>query len=209
MTRLVWGATGTRTFEGGVDQGVLYLETGPGVVWNGLLSVQQKGGGSAGSFHLDGTKFAGSVSVDDFAATVKALFAPTEFSPCLGIYPFGKGLFIDKQPRTAFGLSYRTLLGDDVQGTARGYKRHLVYNAKAAASDRTFKTIGSTSELADLSFDISTIPELITGHKPSAHLSIDSTKVSAVALKALEDILHGTSDAAPRLPLPNEVAALF
>lgn len=208
MSRLTWGDPGTRRFEGGIDHGVLYPETGPGVAWNGLVSIQQKVDGSISGYYVDGTKFDRGVTLSDFAASLKALTTPHEFGPCDGIYHVSKGLFIDKQPRLPFGLSYRTLIGNDVVGFELGYKLHLVYNATATPADKGYESLNASPSAAAFSWDLTTVPVIFGGHRPSAHFVIDSQKIDPATLAAIEDILYGTDLVDPRLPMPEELAAL-
>lgn len=210
MVRLTWNAVGERRYETGVDRGVLYLPSTPGVVWNGLTSVNEdSSGGDVEPYYLDGIKYLNIASRADFSATIEAYSCPPEFRVCDGTRPIAPGLFATQQRRRPFNLSYRTLMGDDVQGDKLGYKIHLVYNALTEPSDRAHTTRSDTPEVSTLSWKILTIPETLTGLAPSAHLIVDSTLLTETALSALESVLYGTDVSAPRLPLPTELVTLI
>lgn len=210
MTRLNWGETGQRRFETGADRGVLYVPGFVGVPWNGLVSVQENStGGEAQPYYLDGIKYLNVASKEEFEATIEAFSAPSEFGVCDGSVEIHNGLFITNQKRKPFGLSYRTLIGNDLKSTEYGYKLHFVYNALAAPSEKAFASLNDSPEPMVLSWGISTTPNLIPGYRPSAHLVIDSTKVTGYVLKLVEDVLYGTESEVPRLPTPEELIALM
>jgi hypothetical protein len=210
MPRLVWGAVGERYFETGVDRGVLYVGSDPGVAWNGLISVSESpSGGDPKPYYLDGIKYLNIAAAEEFEATLDAFSAPREFGPCDGMASIQNGLIATQQPRKSFGLSYRTLIGNDLDGAEHGYRIHLVYNALAEPSQRSHKTYGDQLDVADFSWSITTLPPSITGYKPTAHLIVDSTLADPDVLISVENILYGDNSHSARMPAPDELTALF
>jgi len=210
MSKLVWGAAGTRIFEAGVDRGVLYVPGLAGVPWNGLKSVNEApDGGDPQPFYLDGMKYANISSEEDFSATLEAFSSPPEFAVCDGSKQLAAGLFATQQPRQSFGLSYRTRVGNDIKGLDLGYKIHLVYNAMASAAGRDNNTTSRSIDPTNLSWGISTRPPVVTGYRPTAHLVIHTKDVDPAKLEALEVALYGDLTTTPSLPTQAEVAALL
>ncbi len=215
MSKLVWDQIGERFYETGVNQGVLYIRgedsTYPsGVAWNGLISVTESPSGAEPTpIYADNIKYLNLISTEEFGATIEAYTYPDEFAQCDGSAEIATGVMIGQQNRKVFGLSYKTTLGNDVDGTDYGYKLHLIYGALAAPSEKDYSTINDNPEAITFSWEVTTTPVTVTGFKPTASISIDSTKVDATKLEALEDILYGTENADPYLPLPDEIAALF
>lgn len=217
MSKLVWDETGKRFYETGVKQGVLYPQaTGgtypKGVAWNGLTSVSESPEGAEPEpLYADDIKYLNLMSVEEFKATIEAYTYPDEFAECDGSASIADGVTVGQQKRKPFGLCYRTTIGNDVDGNSHGYKLHLVYGALAAPSEKNFETINDSPEAATFSWELSTTPVAIAkdGFQPTASITIDSTKADKTKLKALEDILYGTTDIEPRLPLPDEVATLM
>jgi hypothetical protein len=218
MVALTWDQVGERTYETGVDHGVLYLQnatTGAydtGVSWNGLTAVTESpSGAEATPQYADNIKYLNLVSAEEFGATVEAFTYPDEFAQCDGTATPSPGVAVGQQGRKPFGLSYRTRLGNDVDGTDFGFKIHLIYGALAAPSERAYATVNDSPEAITFSWEVSTTP-VDAGEtlKPTAQITIDSTKVDPDALEDLLDILYGrVALAEPRLPLPVEVFALF
>lgn len=212
---LVWDQTGERRYEAGVDHGVLFLpdETGQyvqGVAWNGLTTVTESPSGAEASPQFaDNIKYLNLISAEEFGATIEAFTYPDEFAECDGTARPSPGVSIGQQGRRLFGLCYRTLVGNDVDGTDSGYKLHLIYGAQAAPSEKAYGTINDSPEALAFSWEVTTSPVQVTGYKPSASLTIDSTKESAADMAALEAILFGTPGDDPRMPLPDEVIAIF
>lgn len=214
MSQIKWDQQGERKFENGVDHGVLYLpdETGvydTGFAWNGLVSVTEKPSGTEPTaVYADNIKYITLISAEEYAASIEALTYPDEFMLCDGTAEVAVGVYAGQQSRRAFGLSYRTKIGDDLN-PERGYKIHLVYGALAAPTEKAHTTINDSPEAATFTWELSTTPVEIDGLKPTATLVIDSTKVSSTELAALEALLYGTADTEPSLPTPDEVVALF
>lgn len=210
MARLSWGAPGERYYEDGVDQGVLYVDS-VGYVWNGLVSVSETPtGGDHRSYYLDGIKHINLASAEEYEATIKAISAPPEFAVCDGVKSLYQGLFVTQQKRKPFGLSYRTMISNDL-GPDQGYKIHLVYNALAAPSERNNATRNDSSSLSELSWYIQAVAPLSMGfgYKPSAHFVVDSRITPVEILTQLEDILYGSEAADPRFPAQTEILDLF
>lgn len=215
MSKLVWDQIGERYYETGVNQGVLYPQgiNGTylkGVAWNGLTAVTESpSGAEVTPIYADNIKYLNLMSAEEFGATIEAYTYPDEFAQCDGSADIATGVTIGQQCRKAFGLSYKTALGNDVDGADYAYKLHLIYGALAAPSEKGYATINDSPEAITFSWEVTTTPVTITGFKPTASISIDSTKVDATKLEALERILYGTANTDPHLPLPDEIAALF
>lgn len=215
MSKLVWDAVGERRYETGTKNGVLYPQapngTYPlGVAWNGLTGFSASPeGGDANDIYADDIKYLTLRGTENFQGTITAYTYPDEWMECDGSAQVMAGVNIGQQPRKTFGFSCVTTLGNDTELDNHGYKIHLVYGASASPSERSYQTINDSPEPIEFSWDISTIPTQITGFKPTAHIEIDSTKVSAEALAAIEDVLYGTSATNARLPLPDEVISIL
>jgi hypothetical protein len=210
VTRLSWGTPGERYYEDGVDRGVLYVND-VGYVWNGLISVSERpSGGEHRSYYLDGIKYLSLASAEEYEATINAISSPPEFAVCDGVRSLYQGLFVTQQKRQPFGLSYRTMINDDLTPDA-GYKIHLVYNALAAPSERNHNTRSDSPELMPLSWYIQAVPPVSTGmgFKPSAHFIVDSRNTPGDILTQLEDILYGNEAADARFPSQTEILNLF
>ena len=212
---LTWDQSGERTFETGVDHGVLYLPDAEGayvdgVAWNGLVSVTESPtGAEANATYADNIKYLNLISNEEFGATLEAYTFPDEFAVYDGLVVPTPGLSIGQQIRKSFGLSYRTRLGNDIDGDEAGYKLHLIYGATAAPSEKAYNTVNDTPEAITFSWEITTIPVPVTGMRPTSLITIDSTKVGSTELADLEDFLYGTSGTEPSLPAPDAVIALF
>ena len=215
MSKLVWSQSGKRLYETGVDHGVLYpIQTGgvysKGVAWNGLTAVTESpSGADVNDIYADNMKYLGLVGAEKFGATVEAYTYPDEFAECDGSVELVKGATIGQQNRKVFGMVYRTVIGNDVDGNEHGYKLHLIYGATAAPSEKAYNTINEDPEAITFSWELSTTPVNVTGHKPTASLTIDSTKADPTKLAELEKILFGDTETEPRLPLPDEIAQLL
>lgn len=214
MSKLVWDATGEKLYETGVDHGVLYpIQEGgvynKGVAWNGLITVTESpSGAEANPLYADNIKYLNLVSAEEFGATVEAYTYPEEFAICDGSAAIATGVYIGQQSRKTFGLSYRTVVGNDIDNNEHGYKLHLIYGAMASPSERSYGTINDSPEAITFSWELTTTPVNVSGFKPTACLTVDSTKVSADKMQALETILYGNDDTEARMPLPDEVITI-
>lgn len=215
MPKIVWDNTGERLYETGVRNGVLYpIQTdgtySKGVAWNGLISVTESpSGAEATPLYADDIKYLNLISAEEYGSTIEAYTYPDEFAECDGSASIATGVNIGQQPRKTFGMCYRTVVGNDVENDNYGYKLHLVYGALAAPSEKAFSTINDSPEAITFSWEVSTTPVNVTGFKPTASLTIDSTKVDAAKLASLESILYGSESEDARLPLPDEIATLM
>jgi hypothetical protein len=217
MAPLTWDQVGEKTYETGVDRGVLYTpdnttgDYGEGVAWNGLTTVTESpSGAEASPQYADNIKYLNLVSAETFGATIEAFTYPDEFAVMDGTATPEAGVAIGQQGRRQFGLSYRTRKGNDIEGTDFGYKLHLVYGCLAAPSEKAYGTINDSPEAIAFSWEISTTPVPVTGFAPTSLIVVDSTVVSASSLTALEDALYGGgTETEARLPLPDEVLTLI
>lgn len=213
--RLVWDETGKRFYETGVKMGVLYVQGsggtyGTGVAWNGLTAVTESpSGAEANPMYADDIKYLNLFSAEEFGATIEAYTYPEEFGQCDGSASLVAGVTIGQQERKQFGFCYRTSLGNDTEGNDHGYKLHIVYGCKASPSEKAYATVNDSPEAITFSWEVTTTPVNVTGAKPTATITIDSTKVDQGKLTALEDILYGSTTAAARLPLPDEIKTLM
>lgn len=214
MAKLAWDTTGDRVFETGVDQGVLYIPDGTGAyntgfAWNGLVSVTESPSGAEPTpQYADNTKYLNLMSAEQFGATIEAFTYPEEFGQCDGTAAPKAGVHVGQQNRKTFGLCYRTKIGNDLNSDA-GYKLHLVYGALAAPSEKAYSTVNDSPEPVTFSWEVTTTPVAVTGLKPTAIITIDSTDVAPADLAALELLLYGDAATEPELPLPDDVIALF
>lgn len=214
MSKLVWDQTGERKYETGVSKGVLYPQVSgaypKGVAWNGLTAVTESpSGAEATALYADDIKYLSLMSAEEFGATIEAYTYPEEFEACDGSAALATGVNIGQQKRQAFGLCYRTVLGNDEDGNEYGYKLHIIYGCLAAPSEKAYATINDSPEAITFSWEVTTTPVMVDGFKPTACVTIDSTKVDAEKLAALEAILYGSEDAEPSLPLPDAIKAMF
>lgn len=220
--KLVWDKTGERFYETGVSQGVLYPQvngTYPlGVAWNGLSAVTESpSGAEASPIYADNIKYLSLMSAEEFGCTIEAYTYPDEWAECDGSASIADGVSIGQQTRKTFGLCYKTVLGNDVDGNDHGYKLHIIYGGMASPSEKSYATINDSPEAITFSWEVTTTPVSVTGFKPTACITIDSTKANAEKLRALEEILYGKNPSseelddgvAPRLPLPDEIATLM
>lgn len=213
--RLTWDDTGKRLYETGVKQGVFYPQddngTYPkGIAWNGLTAVTESPEGAEPTpLYADDIKYLNLLSTEEFKATVEAYTYPDEFAECDGSGSLVEGATISQQDRKPFGLSYRTSLGNDVKGNEYGYKLHIVYGCLAAPSEKPYATVNDSPEAITFSWEVSTTPVNVTGFKPTASLTLNSVKLGATKMKAIEDVLYGSSTAEARLPLPDEIKSII
>lgn len=214
MAKLVWDKTGERLYETGVKNGVLYpMVDGAypkGIVWNGLTAVTESpSGAEATPLYADDIKYLNLMSAEEFGATVEAYTYPDEFAECDGSASLGAGVTIGQQPRKTFGLSYKTTVGNDVDNDNHGYKLHLIYGAMASPSEKAYSTINDSPEAITFSWELTTTPVNVTGFKPTASLTIDSTKIAPEKLAAIEALLYGSETGEAKLPLPDEIAEIL
>lgn len=215
MAKLAWDETSKRLYETGVRNGVLYPQANngtypKGVAWNGLTAVTESpSGAEETALWADDIKYLSLRSAEEFGATVEAYTYPDEFAICDGSAELSEGVIIGQQPRKPFGLCYRTVLGNDTELDAHGYKLHLIYGATASPSERAYQTVNDSPEAITFSWEMTTVPVAVTGAKPTACITIDSTKVDAAKLAALEKVLYGDENTEARLPLPDEIKELF
>ena len=215
MAKIVWDQSGQRLYETGVKMGVLYVQDSSGaypkgVAWNGLTAVNETpSGAEATPLYADDIKYLNLRSAEDFGATIEAYMYPEEFEQCDGSAELAPGVKIGQQARNAFGLCYRTVLGNDIAGNDFGYKLHIIYGATAAPSEKSYSTINDSPEAITFSWEVNCTPVEIDGFKPTASLIIDSTKVDAEKLAALEAKLYGSESEEAQLPLPAEIAQMF
>lgn len=210
MTKLVWDAVGDRRFETGVDRGVLYVSGRDPVPWNGLVGVNTRSsGGTASPMYMDGVKRSNEHLPEDYLATIEAFTYPDEFEECDGMVFTEDGLGYGEQPRKSFGLTYRTLVGNDVDGVDYGYKIHIVYNAMTTPSESSSRSLGTETNASTFSWEISSVPTVTEHVKPTAHFVLDSRRVKSDTLQFIEDALYGSSTTQPRLPSSTEIVNLF
>lgn len=215
MAKIVWDESGKRLYETGVKNGVLYIQDeagayNKGVAWNGLTAVTESpSGAEATPLYADDIKYLELFSAEEFGATIEAYTYPEEFEACDGSASLGTGVTIGQQDRKTFGLCYRTVLGNDVKSNEYGYKLHLIYGAKAAPSEKGYQTINDSPEAITFSWEVTTTPVNVAGFKPTASVTIDSTKIDAAKLKTIEDMLYGTESVEAKLPLPDELKTLL
>lgn len=217
MAKLVWDQTGQKEYETGVEQGVLYPQSAEGiypkgVAWNGLTGVTESpSGAEPTALWANNKKYLELRSAEEFGATIEAYMYPDEFAACNGEAELGgiAGVTIGQQERTPFGMAYKTLLGNDTEKNAHGYKLHIVYGATAAPSEKAYATVNDSPEAITFSWEVTTTPVAVEGCKPTSTITINSTKVDKDKLAALEAILFGSDDVEARLPMPDEVAQIM
>ena len=216
MSKIIWDATSERLYETGVKNVVLYpmASTGAydkGVAWNGVTAITESpSGAEATPLYADDIKYLELRSAEEFGATIEAYTYPDEFAACDGSAELVPGMKIGQQTRKAFGLSYRTTLGNDTEGEAYGYKIHVIYGAKAAPSEKAYATINDSPEAITFSWEVTTTPVAVTGFKPTSYLEFDSTKLSEAQMAAVEALLYGTDGEDAKeasLPLPDALLA--
>lgn len=209
MPRLDWDAPGTRFYEAGVDRGVLYVAGQPGVVWNGLTSVNESpSGGEPRPYYIDGVKYLNLSAPEEFEATISAFTYPVEFELCDGSVQPRQGMFLTHQRRKNFGLSYRSLIGSD-QSENLGYKLHVVYNALASPTGRDHGTLKEQNDPEEFSWKITTKPPAMDGYKRTSHIVIDSRTTDPTVLSEIEDILYGTDSDSARIPTLEELIGVY
>lgn len=217
MAALVWDQSGERLYETGIDHGVLYIPDpdtglyGGGVAWNGLVSVTESpSGAEANAQFADNVKYLNLFSAEEFGATLEAFTYPDEFNQFDGANAPKVGVVLHQQPRKVFGLSYRTRVGNDLEGDTYGYKLHLVYGCMASPSEKAYNTINDSPEAITFSWAITTTPVGVTSYSPTSLIVVDSATAGTTGLADLEELLYGGgTETEASLPLPDAVLALF
>lgn len=215
MSKLTWDQVGERLYETGVEQGAIYPMTtsgtyGAGEAWNGLTAVTESpSGAEPTALYANDKKYVELTSAEEFGGTIEAYTYPKGFAVCNGEADVVAGLRLSQQSRKPFGLVYKTLIGNDTEGTKHGYKLHIVYGAKVSPSEQANNTVNDSPEAKTMSWEFTTTPVEVAGFDPTAHLVIDSTEVEKTKLEALEAILYGANETDPRLPLPSEIVTLL
>lgn len=215
MSKLVWDQAGQKLYETGVDQMVLYPQAAngsyeQGVAWNGVTAVNQSAsGGDTNDLYADNIKYLSLRAAENYGATIEAYTYPEEFAECDGSKEIAPGVYTGQQARKAFGYCYRTLIGNDTEGDAHGYKLHIVYNATVSPSEKSYGTVNDSPDAINFSWEVSTTPVAVTGYKPTAHIEIDSTKADSTKLNTLKDKLYGTENSEPQLLLPDAIIAMM
>lgn len=213
--KITWDQTGQKTYETGVDHGILFdiNDAGQyvnGVAWNGLTSVAESPSGAENNdLYADNIKYLILKSAEQFGGTITAYTYPEEFEKHDGTASLASGVTIGQQSRTPFGLYYRTVMGNDVKGNEYGYKHHFIYGCSANPSEKNYQTMNESPEAIEFSWEFSTTPVPVTGHKPTACVIIDSTKADPTKLATLLEMVEGSATTEPTLPLPDDIARIF
>lgn len=217
MSKLEWDKVGEKYYETGTDRGVLYPQTGAsntygqGVAWNGLTGITESpGGAEATDLYADNIKYGSMRSAETFGGTIEAYTYPDEFEQCDGTREISEGIIIGQQNRVPFGLSYRTMIGNDTATEEDdGYKIHLIYGATASPSEKAYSTINDSPEAITFSWEFDTTPVNVDGFKPTSHLILDTRRLNASQVAAIEKVLYGDEATEPKLPLPDEVVSII
>lgn len=215
MSKLVWDQIGEKTYKTGVEQAAIFpMGTdgtyGAGAAWNGLTGITESpSGAEPTALYANDKKYLELMSAEEFGGTIEAYMYPDEFAECNGEMSLAKGVRVAQQTRKMFGLCYKSLLGNDTEGTKFGYELHIVYNARVSPSEVTNTSVSDSPEASTLSWEFTTTPVSITGYDPSSHIVINSTEVDKTKLAELEAILYGSEESEARLPLPDEIATIF
>jgi hypothetical protein len=208
LTRMIWDAVGTRFYENGIDRGVLYIGTQPGVPWNGLTSITDDSiSGTSKSYYVDGEKYLNEISREEFQATLTAFTYPDQFEVCNGNSAVRPGILVTKQEHVPFGLSYRTMTGNDTDSIY--YRIHILYNLLASPAGRTYKTFSDNVEVDDFSWTLTSVPPVVDGYRRSSHIIIDTRNMESPLVSGIEDILYGTNGTNGRLPSFTELIDLI
>lgn len=214
--KIAWDEVGKKLYETGTDRGVLYPQAADGtypkgVSWSGLTGVTESpSGGDPNDIYADNIKYLSLRAAEDFGATITCYTYPDEWEECDGSRSPVAGVVLRQQVRKPFGLCFRSIIGNDTESNDYGYKLHLIYNATASPSERGYSTVNDSPEAIEFSYELTTTPVGVSGYKPVASITIDSTKVAADKLAQLEQILYGVEGGSdPRLPLPDEVISIL
>ena len=216
MAKLIWDKVGERFYETGVSNCALYVYDdgaqgfGAGVAWNGITNITETpSGAEANPIYADNIKYLSLLSAEEFGASIEAYTYPEEFEECDGSAAIAPGVMVGQQARKKFCIAYKTIKGNDIQNDAYGYKLHLIYNCNAAPSERAYATINDSPEAIAFSWEISTTPVAVTGHKPTSILTIDSAKVDPTKLASVEEALFGGDSTEAKILMPDEVLAML
>lgn len=214
MAKMVWDQTGERLYETGIEQVALFpMAAGAypkGVAWNGVTALNlSPSGAEATPLYANDKKYLTLMSVEELGGTIEAYTYPDEWAACDGSVAVTEGVYIGQQPRKTFGLVGKTLIGNDTDGTKHGYKLHIIYGGLASPSEQENATVSDSPEAKTMSWEFSTTPVEVAGYEPTSYICVDSTKVDAEKLKALEAKIYGDADTEPMLPLPAEVFTLL
>lgn len=209
MAKIQWDRIDERTYQGGVDRGVLYLQDGPAVPWNGLVSMEEASNSELKTYYLDGVKFLENLSPGEFQGKLKAITYPEEFDQAMGLAVVSPGLIVTEQQPKSFNLAYRTLVGNPIEGTDYGYKIHILYNLLAQPDTRSYATLSNTDHGMEFVWNLTGTPPKINKFRPTVHLVIDSRTTPADVLKLLEDRLYGSETLSPNFPSITEVGEYF
>lgn len=209
MAQLAWDQVGDRLYQTGVDRGVLYLSDGTAVAWNGLRSVEESSDQEVQAFYLDGVKYLQRISPGDFTGKLTAFTYPDEFDRVQGAETVAQGMLYHNQAPQSFGLTYRTQIGNDVDGTEHGYKIHLLYNVMAIPDAVAHASLSESVQPIEFGWSLTGVPPAITGHRPTVHISIDSRNTDPVVIETIEGILYGTPITNPRFPKLDEITSYF
>lgn len=214
MSRLSWDQTGEREYETGIEQVALFpMDNGAyadGVAWNGVTALNiTPSGAEPTPLYANNRKYLTLMSVEELGGTIEAYMYPDEFKACNGEAAITNGVYLGQQTRKTFGLVGKSIIGNDTELNAHGYKLHIIYGALASPSEQAHATVNESPEIDPMSWEFTTTPVEVKGYEPTSYVSIDSTKVDAEKLATLEAILYGTEEAEPRLPLPDEIATIM
>lgn len=216
MAKLVWDAIGEHKYETGVDHVALYKPNAQkkyvgGVAWNGVSSISESpSGADSNPIYADNIKYLDLRSAEEFGATVECYTYPPEFAECNGEAIVTNGVVIGQQSRKTFGLAYRSIVGNDLQGNDYAYKLHMIYGATASPSEKQYSTVNDSPEAGTFSFELTTTPIAVQGYKNTASLTIDTSLFTdKTKITALENKLFGTDQDEPELPTPAEVFDLL
>jgi hypothetical protein len=209
MTKIQWDNIDERTYQGGVDRGVLYSQDGPAVPWNGLVSMEESSISELKAYYLDGVKVLENLSPGEFQGKLKAFTYPEEFDRAMGLAVVTPGLIVTEQPTQSFNLSYRTLVGNPIEGTDYGYKIHILYNLIAQPDTRTYTTLSDADQGMEFVWNLTGTPPKISKFRPTVHVIIDSRTTPIDVLKLVEDRLYGSDTTSPNFPSIMEIGEYF
>jgi hypothetical protein len=209
MAAITWDNISERTYQTGIDRGVLYPQDGPAVPWNGLVGVEESSNSELKAYYLDGVKFLENLSPGDFEAKLKAITYPEEFDRIMGFAIVTPGLIVTEQEPKSFNLSYRTLVGNPIEGTDYGYKIHILYNLLADPDTRSYQTLSGTDQPMEFVWNLTGTPPKINKFRPTVHVVIDSRTTPIDVMTMIETRLYGSETTPPSFPTIMEVGEYF